>query len=136
MTLIEFSRKALTVPFVKHGRSWDGWDCWGMVNVAYRELRGVELPSFAGDYPDAGDTREGRACVEGLIRANMGDWRKVSAPEPGDVVLLKIGGRPIHVGLMVGQRAFLHTEKKIGTVIERTDGAMWRDRIDGVYRLA
>jgi hypothetical protein len=52
-----------------------------------------------------------------------------------DVPLFTLGGMPIHVGLMIDHRNFLHCEKKIGTVIERIDSMAWNKRLSGVFRL-
>ena len=116
------------------GRDWDAWDCWGMLCVFHRDVLGVTLPSYVDDYQDAGESPESRKGLRDLIATNLGAWRRVDEPEPGDGVLLNIGGRPIHVGLAIGDGLMLHTERKINTVIERLASPMWARRIEGFYR--
>ncbi len=134
MTLDEFTARAIQVPFMDRGRDWDAWDCWGMFRVFHREVLGVALPSYAESYQDAGHSVESRKVLSTIIAANMGAWRRVERPEPGDGVLLNIGGRPIHVGLALGGGLMLHAERKINTVIERLASPMWAKRIEGFYR--
>jgi hypothetical protein len=44
---------------------------------------------------------------------------------------------PIHVGIVIGERPLrmLHTEKNIGTVVERVRSLMWWHRVEGFYRV-
>ena len=134
MTLDEFTARAIRVPFMDKGRDWDAWDCWGMVYVFHRDVLRVALPSYTEHYQDAGDSPKTRKALRDLIAASMGAWQRIGTPEPGDVVLLNIGGRPIHVGLAIGGGRMLHTERKIDTVIERLASPMWAKRIEGFYR--
>ncbi len=134
MTLEEFTARAIRVPFMDKGSDWDAWDCWGMFLIFYRDVLGVTLPSYTESYQDAGHSAESRQRLSTLFAANMGAWRRVDEPEPGDGVLLLIGGRPIHVGLALGGGLMLHTECRINTVIERLASPMWAKRIEGFYR--
>lgn len=136
MNLEEFVTRAIRVPFMDLGRDWDCWDCWGMLCVFYHDVLGVTLPSYTEGYQDTGNSVESRQRLSSLIAANMGAWRRVERPEPGNVVLLNIGGRLIHVGLALGEGRMLHTEKKINTVIERLTSPMWARRVEGFYRHA
>jgi len=132
-TLAEFVTRALRVPFLELGRDYDGWDCWGLVYVGQRDVFGLDLPRYDDGYgPD--DARRGSPALRDLIAANMDGWVLVQDPRPGDVVLLRIAGRPVHVGLVVDARRFLHVEEGVGTFVERMDGAMWARRTEGVYR--
>ena len=134
MSPAEFANLAIVVPFVDHGRGWSGWDCWGMVQMYYREVLGVEIPSYVGEYTDAGRSTQTRRELAALIDHNMTDWREVDNAEAGDVVLLKIGGRPIHVGIAVNGGQMLHTETGVDTLVERLASPMWERRIEGFYR--
>lgn len=132
----EFIRRAIMVPFMDKGRDWDSWDCWGAVFMFHREVLGISIPSYAEGYSDAGHSAESRRALTDLFEKGMASWRRVESPEPGDVVLLNIGGRPLHVGLAIGGGQMLHTERKINTVIERLGSPMWERRIEGFYRYA
>lgn len=129
MTLAEFCERAISVPYLDKGRSWSGWDCWGLVYVAYRDVLGIDLPSWSDAYVTAAD----RAEIERLIHDGRSDWTEIPLPEArdGDVALLRDGGRDSHVGLIVGPR-ILHSRERVGTVLEPI--TRWRPRLVGLYR--
>lgn len=135
MTPEQFVERAIGVPFLDHGRNWDGWDCWGLVRTYYDEVLKINLPSHDAGYVTAGDNAQDREVIQDMIDSARPMW-KPSSPEAGDVLLMRISGRPVHVGVIVDSGRFLHTEKRIGTVIERMASPMWARRIEGVYRYA
>lgn len=136
MTLDEFVVRALTVPFVEKGRSFDGWDCWGVICVGLWEVAGVYVPPYTEGY-DTTRGSEGCRQLDALISANMADWAPARLPwRPLDVALFRIAGRPVHVGMMVDPVRVLHAEEKVGTFVERIASPMWVKRLEGVYRHA
>ncbi|MFA4904478.1 MAG: NlpC/P60 family protein [Desulfobaccales bacterium] len=133
MNLLDFIRKATEptgVPFKDLGRDWSGWNCWGLIGVAYRELKDLELPDFnrlaALQYREA----------EPEFAAFRESFRKVSPgrAEPVDIILFR--GEPCHVGLVVKKGLMLHVEKGIATCVEPYDAGVWPHRLLGVYRHA
>ena len=137
LTLEEFVEKALEVPFLDRGRSYDGWDCWGVICVAYWDVAGIFVPSYADGYKGTSG-REEYDRLERLVATNrQGDWIPARPPfRPLDVPLFRIAGRPIHVGLMVDHQRMVHSEERVGTFIERLGSPMWTKRLEGVYRHA
>lgn len=139
MTLPEFINAALGVPFRERGRDYAGWDCWGLVRCAYRDVWGIDLPSYAEGYPAPARSVEGREAMRDVVQAATaqgGAWRAVAAPRAGDVVVLRVTGRPIHVGLLLDGERFIHAEDKVGAVIEKLASPAWSRRLDGFYRHA
>ena len=124
--------QASAVPFVPQGRSRDGLDCWGVVWLAYNEVRGIDLPSYADEYKTE-DIRN-FPHLEELINKYLPEWEETTNPTEGDVVLMRLRGRPIHVGLVIGDGMMLHIEEGIELCIERYGNAFWRNRIIGFYR--
>lgn len=123
-------RRYVGIPFVARGRDHDGCDCWGLVRLALGEQFGLELPRF-----DAYRSLRERELIQTLITAGLPDWRDVTGTErAGDVVLLRLAGRPLHVGLVVARGTMLHIEDGIDACLERYDGLAWRDRVAGIYR--
>ena len=135
MTMNEFILKAMSVPFKEKGRDYDGVDCFGIVYLGFRDVFNIQLPKYTDDYKDAGASSETRRELSELISLNRRKWEAVKNYHPMDVALFTLGGTPIHVGLMVDQKNFIHCEKKIGTVIESINSIMWNRRLDGVFRL-
>lgn len=135
MLLEQFTRKALRVPFVEGGRTYDGWDCWGLVRCAQQDVFGIELPSYADEYGSTNRRDELRTVVD----AHKADhWQRFDTAQKGDIAIVEMMGRPCHVGLMLDGKHMIHCEQKRGTCVERIDRAPWRgdgyDKVEGFYR--
>lgn len=118
--------------FREHGRTNAGTDCWGLVRLVLQEQFAAVLPSYAADYQSSTDAEElGR-----LIGQEAEKWIAVPAGEErlGDVVLLRMRGAPMHVGLVLGDGRMLHIEKHINSAIEEYRGKRWCERVTGFYR--
>lgn len=132
LTVEAFAARAVGVPFLDRGRDYAGWDCWGCLRCGIRDVLGVDIPSYAAHYRTARDQRRIAALME---RDRPALWTEVAAPAPMDGILLRIDGRPTHVGLVIDGRRFLHVERGIDTVLEDFGGVQWRERVLGFYRL-
>lgn len=127
MTLLEFTRRAIAVPFKERGRGWDGWDCWGLVYIAYRECYGRELPDYLFGYKT---TKDMRGLHDLIAKEKAAGWHKVEAPEPGDVAVLFHQGRAMHCGLYLGGDEILHCDNGPETCVEKLRAF----KIEGFYR--
>jgi cell wall-associated NlpC family hydrolase len=74
-----------------------------------------------------------------LIESHVAAWHRADRV-PGSVVLFNIKGRPVHVGLYIGQGSFLHAHAPAryrpgepATHLERLDDPVWASRIEGFY---
>jgi len=122
------------LPFAKQGRSRQGVDCWGLVYIFYKEVFGIELPTYTDAYTDPMNRQE----VQNAFEDHAADlWNKIppADAQPGDCILFSIHTRPIHVGIMIDAIRFLHVQEGIDSVIERITSERWNKRIEGVYRL-
>lgn len=120
------------IPFLERGRDRSGCDCWGLVRLVLAERFGVELPSYAGDY----ETVKDHGRLADLVGRHEPAWLRVDpGPErPGDIVLLRLRGLPIHVGVVAARGWMLHIEPKVDSVLERFGGLEWRNRVLGIHR--
>jgi cell wall-associated NlpC family hydrolase len=120
------------LPFKGHGRDRSGLDCWGLVRLVMAEQFGLALPSFCQEYGRTTDTQR----IPQLIARESTTWREVTADgeELGDIVVLRMRGKPMHVGMVLGDSQMLHIEQGIDSAIEKYRGARWQDRIAGFYR--
>ena len=76
MTYDEWMRRAIGVPFVEMGRDFDGWDCWGLVIAAYRDVAGIGIPDYTCGITDF-------KRLAGLFKdRDGGHWKRVDEPEP------------------------------------------------------
>lgn len=129
------------IPYLDRGRSRAGLDCWGLFCLIQREQFGRNLPAYDGlGYRDfQGSTRELQRRAMAAFMADAAvrkHWREVpaDAAEPGDGLLLRIMGHPIHVGVCAGAPWFLHIEEGVDSCVERWDALKWQRRLIGVYR--
>lgn len=132
MDVLEFARRAISVPFIERGRSWDGWDCWGLVVVAYHEMFGLELPDYLDRYETTFRKRDLFRLSRTCRREREMGWHEAAEPAPGDVALIMRRGVPIHIGMVMRPDRILHAENGVGTVHEPLSAF----RIEGFYRHA
>lgn len=92
--LVESARGYLGVPYLFGGTTERGFDCSGLTGAVYR-LNGLRLPRSSQAQFDAGNPVD------------------LDAVRPGDLVFFATngGGRVSHVGLYLGQGAFIHAAR-------------------------
>lgn len=128
LTWRDFTARAVGVPFAEKGYGYDGWNCWGLVCCAYRDVLGVELPTYADDF---GTTEDHRRLAMLFRDGRAENWEPVERAE-GAVVCIVRRRRPIHVGIALGRRDILHCDFGAQTVIEPERHM----KIDGYWRPA
>ena len=119
------------IPFKEKGRNRSGCDCWGLVRLIWGDQFGIQVPSFVNQYISTKDNGIGS-----LVEENMDPWTPVPAGMEtlGDGVLLRIEGRPKHVGIVLEPGRMIHCAQDVGTVIEKYRTKKWERRIIGFYR--
>jgi cell wall-associated NlpC family hydrolase len=117
------------IPWHDGGRTRAGADCWGLFWLVYKEVLGIELPSYSEDYTTALD----RIVIRRLIDGRPDYWTGVGDPEPGDGALMYLGAR-VHIGVVVGGGRMLHIEKGAGAVIESYGSLRIANSLEGFYR--
>jgi cell wall-associated NlpC family hydrolase len=124
------------IPFRDGGRDREGCDCWGLVRLVYRDVAGIDLPS----YGEIGAT-ELLAIAREVGAAIRGDpWRCVTDDprRPLDVVVMARQGHAIraafHVGVMIDGKRVLHTEQMTDSHTVPIDHPSLASRIIGFYR--
>lgn len=132
MTFDEFVRIAIKVPFRIGGRDYSGWDCWGLVHVAYRDVLGIDIGDYSADYNAEVTYRELAAMIE---REQPAWVQVVGKPREGDVSLYRVGRHNTHVGVIVAKR-LLHCEGGVNTVLEDLSTPVWARRHVNFFRHA
>jgi cell wall-associated NlpC family hydrolase len=131
--LISFhSSKYISIPYKDNGRDEKGVDCWGLARLFYQQELNIELPSYTGEYSSAEERKE----VSSTINRHRGSWKVVDCGKEqfGDIVILKLVGLPLHIGVVLGDKKMIHTLKGSGTIIESYDSRIWQNRIFGFVR--
>ena len=124
------------LPFKEGGRHREGLDCYGLLRLVINERFEGGVPEYEGISYRPG---EDRGLLAALMDERIRLWRPIAIGEeqPGDGVLLRVMGRPIHVGVVVAAGFMLHIEKNSDSVLERfTAGSRWGRRVLGFYRHA
>lgn len=123
MTYDEWMRRAIGVPFVEMGRDFDGWDCWGLVIAAYRDVAGIGIPDYTCGITDF-------KRLAGLFKdRDGGHWKRVDEPEPMAVACIYRRGSVIHAGLVAPRRRIIHVEEGIQTCSQPVTDF----RVEGYY---
>lgn len=118
--------------FKEHGRNRDGLDCWGLVRLVLAEQFDFHVPSYASDYTRTSDSD----AISRLISREALDWRSIAKGDEclGDVIVMRMRGQPMHVGLVAGDGQMLHVECGVNSALERYTGPRWASRIEAIYR--
>lgn len=122
------------LPFLDHGRTRAGVDCWGLALLVYKEQLGILLPDLGSFYSNTDVRKEIQVAVEDTVAQS---WNRDVTGYPRklyDVIVFKRGGIETHVGLWVKENTMLHVERNIGTTLERYDTARWKNKFSRVIR--
>jgi len=110
---MHWARQYMGRPWVNGGQGPDAFDCWELVrNVLDRHFN-IQVPAVDIDANCA------KACALALNHGKRkSNWRKVTAPKEGDVVLMAHAKYPSHVGIWldVDQGGILHCMRGAGVV--------------------
>lgn len=134
---LEAQSKYMRIPFKEHGRGFDGCDCGGLVWLVYKTELDIELPDWREYYSS---TRvESSLELSGTISTMLGNLCHEVQPDeeimPYDVISFDLMGVPIHVGIAVDDRHFLHIIDGYSNVRqEKFSSYAWRKRINGIFR--
>ena len=76
--------KYIGLVFEDRGRGPNGYDCWGLLSLIYKEEFGVNLPSYLDNYKDTKDSDS----IGTLMRQERDNWKAIKTPWEilGDVV--------------------------------------------------
>jgi cell wall-associated NlpC family hydrolase len=116
--------------FKERGRDYDGVDCYGVVYLIYRDLLGIALPSFADQYRSTEDAED----IAALIAGERQRWVEVDQPQEFDLVLIRLKGMEMHVGVYHRDGWFVHCLTGAMVATERITSPVWRHRITGYFR--
>ena len=124
--------KYLTIPFKDRGRDHNGVDCFGLVQIIYKQEFKIQLPSYIEAYENEKDRES--ICNEINKEKKLSGWVETDNPNHGNLIILNLLGRPLHLGVMLDHNSFIHCMKGKGTIIEKTTDIIWRNRINGYLK--
>ena len=128
----DWAAKYVGLAHAPRGRGPDGFDCWGLVREVYGREFGIELPDYLDGFVRGGDEKR----IGQLVREERQGWRTIwpGAEQPGDGILLRVRGEPMHIGIVVEPGTMLHVMAGCNSVLERYRSIMWEKRVEGFYR--
>lgn len=108
----------LAVPYVEKGRSYDGFDCFGLAWLYHLDVLGIRMADWAHVSPRAFRT------VSQIIGEEKRAWPRPAEPIDGDVAVMRCFTRrsiipDLHIGIVENRRFVLHTDSQAGTRLER-----------------
>lgn len=110
--------KYVGVRYKYGGKSLNGMDCSGLVQLVFEESVGKELPRTARAMSDVGK------------KVNINDLK------PGDLVFFNTLQRSFsHVGIYLGEGYFLHAPRKGAFVRVEKLKSYWMKRFNGARRI-
>jgi cell wall-associated NlpC family hydrolase len=124
--------KYIGIPYESRGRSWEATDCYGLVQLFYKEEFGIDVPDYLWAYT----TAEDKESVSAAIEQNKTNWQQIDDPEYGDVLVFQIAGYPMHVGIKMRGDDFLHCFQNTQSCLERLSSLSWSRRLVESYRWA
>lgn len=126
-------RDYIGIPFANKGRG-EACDCWGLVRRVYQERYKIKLPAFVDGYDSALEMK-GVCAILAQEKENR-VWLKIEKGQEkfNDMIILNIGGSPVHIGFVLEHGRMLHIEKGIDSCIESYKSLRWKNRVEGFYR--
>lgn len=126
--IVSAARQLIDTPFVHQGRlPGIGLDCAGL---AIATATALGLP--VADRTDYGRNPSG-GLLEAALDAQPCLRRILSAPQPGDILLMRFAGDPQHLAILAGA-TMIHAWSTVGKVCEHDFDAAWQRRVVRVYR--
>lgn len=119
-------------PFKERGRDIKGLDCWGLVRLILMEQFDIYPPSYTTSYASSVNEKQ----LGPLVRRETLNWQHIRPNDEqcGDVVVLRMRGEPMHVGLVLGDKTMIHIERGINSVLENYNTLRWKKRVVGFFR--
>lgn len=110
MTPAEAIDRLLMVPHVPGQGSWSGADCWGIVELWYRHVLGIEVGDRGAIDPGSDGLQVGFDAKS--------DWQPIEVPADHCLVILRAGRLAAgHVGIFYNG-SVLHSSKGHGCVYQ------------------
>lgn len=132
------------IPYAEAGRDpVSGLDCWGLLVHVLRGQFQLAVPLYEDrQWQGRAHAKELAAFITSESASWSCVWQRTATdqappPElvrPGDGLLIRMEGNPVHVAVVASWPWFIHTEVQHDSCLDRADTLKWSRRIQGVYR--
>jgi cell wall-associated NlpC family hydrolase len=128
--MVEWAEKYVGIPYILHGSDINGCDCYGLIKIIYENEFDIKLPDYNNHYTPNTDDDE----IIDIYKKEVRKWKQVQTPKIGSVIYFVISGQPKHVGVVIGDREFLHNmSDKTSSNIGDFKSNKWKRRVIGFY---
>lgn len=127
----------LEYEFVKGGRSPEtGFDCYGLVRHVLIQELGVALPNYGVELSNRLEAEKAQSEVIEIMEGSEfpDGWTEVKGSIKKFDVLWLRSIYPVHYGIAISSKDFLHIEAGKNSVIESIHESRWSNKLLGVYR--
>lgn len=123
MSDLSWVAAVIGAPWKLRGRDPEkGWDCLGCAEVGQARMLGTPEINSLGFYAAETGKRPSALMAEHFASA-VRLYRPAPPRAPGSIILFRMGGRPVHCGLYLGNGRFLHASRQADTIISQlSDG--------------
>ena len=108
--------------FKWRGRDKEGIDCFGFFLDCCKRM-GMEVPDYVYNEKNAAKL---------LLKEYHKFFMRVDIPHIGDAILFR--GNPLHIGIYVGEKRFIHFRKDMGAKVDNLYQKPWADQVYGYFR--
>lgn len=123
------------LPYDRGARGPELFDCWGLIMLVGHRQFGLPVPAYEGVVWHNGRDKAGRDGTAAVVkRESAALWEPVEDEQPGDAVVLRMFGEPLHVGIVAAPGWMLHASEGADSALERYDGMAWHARVLGFHR--
>lgn len=129
-------------PYSDDGKKPGTFNCWTLHCAALKAGFGITCADYEGPVWTGREGAQAMAQAAEAFAAQFdlivtgAEWRGGNRIErPGDSILMRVSGVPVHVGLVIAPGHMLHTNKGIDACIERYGSTLWAKRIEAFYRI-
>lgn len=129
---MHWSAPYVGLPWAETGDAPDGVSCWGLCVLVYREVLGIDLPTYAGLCACPAERRQIAAAIGGEASGAL--WVPVTTAHEFDVVVFRVGELDAHVGLVCAPGRMLHITQGHDSAVLDTRTPRWASRFSGLYR--
>lgn len=119
------------IPFVDRGRTMYGADCYGLLELIYKENLNISIPEFSSSCRDA------KRIFSDYLK-QISEYWVVVTEEPKEYDVIAMAYDPSHprivqhFGLYIGNGTMIHTLQGIGAFTTKLED--FQPYIKGIYR--
>lgn len=131
--------KYIGIPYKELGRTTDGLDCYGLCHEVYKNELGIIIPDYynIGFYKssDEKEQEEIKRSLQKIILGEALNWEEIPIDKikEYDLLLFKMCGYVIHIGLALTKDTMLHCFNGTECCVERLY-PKWNGRLYKAYR--